>query len=87
MCMQPLEEGEIVVQVVEDVHTAYDREVVLHTYHRSCWQNPDVVTHDCPHCGFRFYLALLRQGDDYQNLSRRFFCPFCATSFDCGMAT
>jgi len=56
MCMQPLEGGEIVVQVVEDMHPAYHREVVLHTYHRSCWQNRETVAHDSPIAGAGFTL-------------------------------
>jgi hypothetical protein len=37
------------VQVVEDGYPTYDKEVVLHTYHKSCCANRETVTHDCPH--------------------------------------
>ena len=85
MCHEPFRDGDCVIQVVEDVHPTYDREIVLHTYHNACSDNRETVTHDCPHCGCLFYLSLLRRGEDYQNLAQQLFCPFCATLFDCQM--
>ncbi len=73
----------MVVQVVEDRFPTYDREVVLHTYHRACFQVGETVMHDCPRCGCMFHLALIRQGEQYRNHTRRLFCPFCGTPFDC----
>lgn len=87
LCQQLLADGEAVVQVVEDRHPTYDKEIVLHTYHKSCCDNRYTVTHDCPHCGCLFHLALLRQGEDYQNPSWKLFCPFCQALFDCQMVT
>ncbi len=87
LCQQPLSDGEAVVQLVEDRYPTYDKEIVLHTYHKSCCDSRETVTHDCPHCGCLFHLTLLRQGEDYQNLSWKLFCPFCATLFDCQMGT
>ena len=87
LCQQPFSDGETVVQVVEDSYPTYDGEIVLHTYHKSCCDNRETVTHDCPHCGCLFHLGLLSQGTEYQNLARQLFCPFCGTLFDCQMAT
>ncbi|MCK4374139.1 MAG: hypothetical protein KAX19_02385 [Candidatus Brocadiae bacterium] len=87
LCQQPLTDGETVVQLVEVRHPTYDREIVLHTYHKSCCDNRETVTHSCPHCGCMFHLALLSQGEEYQNLARQLFCPFCATLFDCDMGS
>lgn len=87
ICQQGFSDGETVVQVVEDRHPSYDKETVLYTYHKSCCDNRETVTHDCSHCGCLFHLALLRQGEEYQNLAWKLFCPFCATLFDCQMAT
>jgi hypothetical protein len=87
LCYEPLADGDAVVQVVEDRHPTYDKEIVLHTYHKSCCEPRETVTHDCPHCGCLFHLSLLRRGQDYQNLAQQLFCPFCATRFDCQMAT
>ena len=85
ICSQPFSDGETVVQVVEDKHPTYDKEIVLRSYHKSCCENRETVTHDCPHCTCLFHLSLLRQGEDYQNLALQLFCPFCATLFDCDM--
>lgn len=85
LCGEPFADGETVVQVVEDRHPTYDKEVVLHTCHVRCCRNREEVRQDCPHCGCMFHLALLRKGQDYQNLSHQLFCPFCATLFDCDM--
>lgn len=85
LCGEPFADGERVIQVVEDKHPTYDKEIVLNTYHARCCQNREEVRHDCPHCGCTFHLALLRRGDEYQNLAHQLFCPFCATLFDCDM--
>jgi hypothetical protein len=87
ICQKPFVDGEAVVQVVEDCFPTFDREIILHTYHRACFNADETVTHECPHCGCMFHLALIRQGDDYQNLSWQLFCPFCATLFDCQMGS
>ena len=96
LCQKALSDGEAVVQLVEDRYPTYDREIVLHTYHKSCCDSRETVTHDCPHCGCLFHLTLLRQGEDHQNpavrvgeanLSWKLFCPFCGTLFDCQMGT
>ena len=87
ICQQPFADGDAVLQVVEDRYPTYDREIVLQTYHRSCFRVGETVMHDCPHCGCMFHLALIRQGEEYQNLSLQLFCPFCATLFDCQMGT
>ncbi|MFW6118819.1 MAG: hypothetical protein ACOC7S_00635 [Planctomycetota bacterium] len=81
LCGAPLDDESEVVQIVRDRHPTYDREIVLHTFHRSCCDSRVTATHDCPHCGCLMYVALLRQGADYQNLARELFCPFCATPF------
>jgi len=44
LCQEPLAEGETVVQVVEDRHPTYDKEIVLHTYHKACCDNRETVT-------------------------------------------
>lgn len=67
LCQEPLADGETVVQIVEDRHSNYDKEIVLHTYHKACCDNRETVTHDCPHCGCLFHLSFLRRGEDYQN--------------------
>jgi len=85
LCQEPLADGETVVQVVEDRHPTYDKEIVLHTYHKACCDNRETVTHDCPHCGCWFHLSLLRRGADYQNLAQQLLCPFCGMLFDCDM--
>ena len=87
ICREPFVDGDAVLQVVEDRYPTYDREIVLHTYHRSRWGNSETVMHDCSHCGCLFHLALTRQGQEYQNLSLQLFCPFCATLFDCQVGT
>ena len=83
ICQKPFVDGDAVVQVVEDRFPTYDKEIVLHTYHRACFRVGETVMHDCPHCGCMFHLALIRQGEEYQNLSLQLFCPFCATLFGC----
>ncbi len=80
LCQEPLADGDTVVQVVEDRHPTYDKEIVLHTYHKTCCNNRETVTHDCPHCGCWFHLALLRKGEGPQ--SQRLFCPFCGMATD-----
>jgi hypothetical protein len=87
LCGERLADGETVVQVVEDRHPTYDREIVLHTYHKSCCQSRQTVAHDCPHCGCMFHLAMVRQGEGYQNPAQQLFCPFCATPFSCSMGS
>ena len=87
ICQEPLVDGDTVVQVVEDRYPTYDRQIVLHTYHRSCFRVTDAVMHACPRCGCVFHLALIRQGRQYQNLTQRLFCPFCAKPFDCSMGS
>ena len=87
ICGEPFTDGETVTQVVQDRYPTYDREIVLQTYHKSCCENRETVTQDCPHCGCLFHLSLLRQGQDYQNLAHQLFCPFCAALFDCGMGS
>lgn len=44
-------------------------------------QNEEKVTKLCPNCGCRFRVMFLKKGEDYQNLARELFCPFCATTF------
>jgi len=85
LCGDPFADGETVIQVVEDRHPTYDKEIVLHTYHARCCRNREEVREDCPHCGCMYHLSLLRKGEEYQNLSHQLFCPFCATLFDCDM--
>jgi hypothetical protein len=87
LCGERLADGETVVQVVEDRHPTYDREIVLHTYHKSCCQNRETVAHDCPHCGCMFHLAMIRQGQEYQNSAQQLLCPFCGTPFGCSMGS
>jgi hypothetical protein len=62
LCLRPLADGEAVVQVVEDRFPAYDREIVLHTYHRACFHAAETLTHDCARCGCMFHLALIPSG-------------------------
>ncbi len=64
ICRKPFQDGDVVVQVVEDRFPDYDREVVLHTYHRVCFHAGETVMHDCPRCGCMFHLALIRQGEE-----------------------
>ena len=85
LCGEPFADGETVIQVVADKHPTYDKEIVLNTYHARCCSNREEVRHDCPHCGCMYHLALLRKGEEYQNLAHQLFCPFCATLFDCDM--
>ena len=85
LCGEPFTDGEIVTQIVQDRYPTYDKEVVLQTYHKSCCESRETVTHDCLHCGCLFHLALLRKREDYQNLSWKLFCPFCATLLDSQM--
>ncbi len=87
LCGEALTDGDTVVQVVEDRHPTYDREIVLKTYHEHCSQSSETVTHDCPHCGCLFHLALLRKGDNCQNTDRMVACPFCVRLFDCDLAS
>jgi len=85
LCQEPLVDGDPVLQVVEDRHPTYDKEIVLHTYHKTCCDNRETVTHDCPHCGSWFHIALLRKGENGAGQSGQFHCPFCGTLFDCDM--
>ncbi len=82
LCQEPLADGEAVVQVVEDRHPTYDKEIVLYTYHKSCCNNRQTVTHDCHHCGCWFHIALLRKETSNQNLAQQLYCPFCGMPFD-----
>jgi len=81
LCRQAFSDGETVVQVVEDRHPNYDKEIVLHTYHKSCCANRETVTHDCPHCGSWYHLALLKKGRSGRDLAQHLFCPLCGTPF------
>jgi len=81
LCQEPLADGETVVQVVQDRHPTYDKEIVLHTYHKSCCANRETVTHDCRCCGSWYHLALLRKGRSDPDLAHRLFCPLCGTPF------
>ena len=85
ICRKPFEDGDQVVQVVEDRFPTYDREVVLHAYHRACFDASERVMHDCPRCGCLYHLALIRQGEDYRNVTNQLNCPFCGTPFKCRM--
>ena len=79
LCQEPLRDGETVVQVVQDRHPTYDRELVLHTYHLSCCRNRQTVTHRCSGCGCWFHLALLKEG--MKRPSSGLLCPFCGRPF------
>ncbi len=81
LCQQPLADGDDVVQIVQDRYPTYDREFVLHTYHKSCCDNPETVTHECPHCGSWSHIALLRKGRSGRDLAQQLFCPLCGTPF------
>ena len=74
-----------VVQVVEDRHPTYDRELVLETCHRECWNGREEQVHTCTACGCRFRLALIERGAGHQNLSGRLICPFCSEPFASSM--
>ena len=82
LCQEPLAEGETVVQIVEDRHSTYDREVVLHTYHRRCCRRREIIAHECTACDAFFHLALLRQGESGRNPAQKLFCPFCGMPFE-----
>ena len=82
ICSQPFSDSETVIQVVEDKHPTYDREVILATCHERCWKGRESLSRRCRHCGCAYRLVLLRAGPDYQNLAGNLFCPFCATLFD-----
>ena len=56
LCQEAFADGDAVVQIVEDRHSNYDKESVLHTYRKSCCGNRETVTQDCPHCGCLFHL-------------------------------
>ena len=85
LCGRALPDDKTVVQVVEDRHPTYDSEIVLSTFHPDCWHGKESATHRCTHCGCRFHLQLLATGEDYQNLSKKLFCPFCGTLFNSQM--
>jgi hypothetical protein len=87
ICGKPFVGGDAVVRVVEDRYPAYDREIVLHTYHRACFHAGETVMHDCPACGCMFHLALIRQGEGYRNSAHQLHCPFCGTAFECSMGS
>jgi len=61
------------------------REIVLNTFHRHCYEEAEELTHECSHCGCFMRITLIRKGEEYQNLSHKLFCPFCATLFDSQM--
>ena len=82
LCQKPFSAGEAVVQVIEDRHPAYDREIVLHTYHKVCCDNRWTLTHECPECGWWFHLSLLRTRAKYENPTGQLFCPFCAAPYE-----
>lgn len=84
-CGTALEPDSKVLQVVQDRFPTYDREVVLATYHPRCWNGRGRQTVECDHCGNRFRLTLLEGCEQYQNLSRELFCPFCGTMFSSEM--
>ncbi len=85
LCYEPLEDGETVLQLVQDRHPTYDREIVLSTFHKECFDGAEELTHECPHCECYMRLTLIRKGKDYQNLSHKLLCPFCAALFDSQM--
>ena len=85
LCHEPLEDGETVLQLVQDRYPTYDREIVLNTFHKQCYDGAEELTHECAHCGCLMRLNLIRKGEAYQNLSHKLFCPFCATLFDSQM--
>lgn len=84
-CGKALQPGSEVLQVVRGRHPTYDREVVLSTYHVECWEGRESQFVTCTHCGCTFRLVLVGKGDDYQNLARKLFCPFCGTMFQSQM--
>ena len=85
ICQQAFAYGETVVQVVEDRHPNYDKKIVLHTYHKSCWDVKKTVSVTCGRCGSWFHLALLRRGRGLPQQSRKLFCPLCGILTDCEM--
>ncbi len=85
ICQEPFADGETVVQVVEDRHPTYDKEVVLHTYHKACCDMKEMVSVTCGRCGSWFHLALLRRGRGLPQQSRKLFCPLCGVVTDCEM--
>ncbi len=87
LCCEPLEDGDEVVQIVTDRYPTCDREIVLSTFHKSCHDGIEELTHRCSHCGNLTRITLIRKGEQYQNLSWKLFCPFCATLFDSQMGT
>ena len=87
LCGEPFQDGETVIQVVEDRHPTYEEEIVLHTYHEPCCRDRSQVSHTCEGCGCMFYVVLLRKGEQFQNLSRQLFCPFCVRLFHCDLAS
>ncbi len=84
-CGKGFSDGETVIQVVQDRHPCYDKEIVLSTYHEQCWNGIESLSERCNHCKCRFRLVLLKKGKEYQNLSWKLFCPFCGTLFDSQM--
>ena len=87
ICSQPFSDGETVIQVVQDRHPAYDREIILATCHERCWRGRESLSRRCSHCQCAYRLVLLRAGPDYQNLAGNLFCPFCGTLFDSEMGS
>ena len=53
--------------------------------HERQWHGIASQTERCNHCRCSFRLILFNKGQDYQNLSWKLFCPFCATLFDSQM--
>ena len=87
LCGEPFQDGETVIQIVEDTHPTYDREAVLHTYHEGCCRNRSQASHTCEHCGCMFYLALLQMGGNCRNTDGMLACPFCVRLFECNLAS
>lgn len=84
-CGGRLKDGTPVIQIVEDRYPTYDREIVLSTFHEECWNGRESDLVQCKRCRCTFRLALLKKGDDFQNLSGHLLCPFCGTLFESRM--
>lgn len=65
-----------VIQIVEDRHPLYDREVQVETYHKECFEKYSRGI-ECDACGSKFRLIFFERGGGFKTQTWNLHCPFC----------